>query len=68
MASKAKDAAQHPLAKGEKIIAQNGDVAVTSVGRKVVLDSLGGVKERLTGPLYAWEISASKPEPEPEDK
>lgn len=51
MGSKAKG---HALAKGEKIVAENGDLAVTSDGRKVRLAD-GKVIERLVGPPYGWE-------------
>lgn len=47
------------LDKGETIIAKrkvdDQTIAVTSVGRKVVLDGKGHVAQRLLGPLYAWE-------------
>lgn len=52
---------------GEVVIAEDKKedgrtVAITSVGRKVVLGSKKGeVAERLLGPLYAWEQRAEAP-------
>lgn len=48
------------LDKGETIIARRKAddgkvVAVTSVGRKVILEGKDKVAERIIGPLYAWE-------------
>jgi hypothetical protein len=58
------------LDKGETIVAERTDdegnhIAVTSEGRKVILDG-EGVKTRLSGPAYAWEASESADEPEAE--
>ena len=52
----------HPLARGEKVIAQRDNIAVTSDGRKVILDGDGKVLERLVGPAYAWELPAARQE------
>lgn len=50
------------LDKGETIIAERTDedgrhIAVTSEGRKVILDADGGVVERVMGPAFAWEVT-----------
>lgn len=53
--ARAKKPVGHALDSGETIVAQRDDIAVTSEGRKVRLDSAGNVVERLVGPAYGWE-------------
>ncbi len=59
--ARAKKPIGHGLDAGETIVARNGDVAVTSEGRKVVLDADGKVIERLVGPAYGWESDEDEP-------
>ena len=60
------------LDKGETIIGERTDedgrhIAVTSEGRKVILDADGGVIERLMGPAYGWEVAEVSESAEADD-
>jgi hypothetical protein len=55
-----KEPSGHELDRGEEVIGEavreGRRIAVTDVGRKVVLSDDGHVIERLVGPLYSWEM------------